>query len=391
MRKRLYNISKIISMCCIVTVLGSGCASLEKESDTAETSEQSGSVAYEGVMPNELPEQINAELQENITLDGYLDVSNELTEYKVKKINLTRHILETKDTVENFLKKQDSNIVVTERKSSVKEDELLENGKAMDVYTAELEGGWIQGRDLYFTYHYNDENIFDIYTDDETDEESYLENVSRETELGFVSIEEAKSKFQDNLSFIELENLMEPQVFTFTADYLQEVADKKYEKAKKLGFEEEMEWYDLDFSEEDGYYYMRIRQGVQGVPIYCYNSGVDETMTGTYYNYPTSAACVYGKDGMVAMSITNIFDIKEEEKVDIKSFSEMLDNFCDTHSSVETTIKYIGLSYLPILKDDSKMEFSGQPVWYFVYDEVIGESSARAVSIYNAETGEIIK
>ena len=143
MRKRLYNISKIISMCCIVTVLGSGCASLEKESDTAETSEQSGSVAYEDVMPNELPEQINAELQENITLDGYLDVSNELTEYKVKKINLTRHILETKDTVENFLKKQDSNIVVTERKSSVKEDELLENGKAMDVYTAELEGGWM--------------------------------------------------------------------------------------------------------------------------------------------------------------------------------------------------------------------------------------------------------
>ena len=51
----------------------------------------------------------------------------------------------------------------------------------------------------------------------------------------------------------------------------------------------------------------------------------------------------------------------------------------------------IGLSYLPILKDDSKMDFSGQPVWYFVYDEVIGESSARAVSIYNAETGEIIK
>ena len=223
-------------MCCIVTVLGSGCASLEKESDTAETSEQSGIVAYEGVMPNELPEQINAELQENITLDGYLDVSNELTEYKVKKIKLTRHILETEDTVENFLKKQDSNIVVTERKSSVKEDELLENGKAMDVYTAELEGGWIQGRDLYFTYHYNDENIFDIYTDDETNEKSYLDNVSRETDLGFVSIEEAKSKFQDNLSFIELENLMEPQVFTFTADYLQEVADKEYEKAQKLGF-----------------------------------------------------------------------------------------------------------------------------------------------------------
>lgn len=399
MRKRLNYISKIIGMSCMIAVVGSGCASLEKESTTAETkesttagtAEQNPIAAYEGVMPNELPEHINAELKEGVTLDGYVYVSKELTEYKLKKINLTRYTMEAKDTVEKFLASQGNNLVVTETSSSVKEDDLLENGKAMDVYTAQLEGGWVQGRDLYFSYHYNDENLLDLYGRDESDGDSYLDKVPRETELDGISIEEAKSKFQDSLSFIELTNMLEPEVFTFTADYLQEVADREYETAQKLGFEDDMERYDRDFSPEDGYYYLRMRQGVQGVPIYHYTGGVNETMTGTCYALPTSAECVYGKDGMVTFQITNLFNITEGEEVEIKSFYEMLDKFCSTHGSLKTTIKYIGLSYLPIVKDGSKLEFDGQPVWYFVYEEVLGDINPRNVSIYNAETGEILK
>lgn len=389
MRKRLYYISSIISMCLIIIALGSGCASLEKESNNPETNEQSAISVYEGVMPNELPEHINTELKTGVTLDGHLDVSKELTEYKLKGITLTRHILETKNTVDNFLKIQDNNLVVKERKSSKKEDELLENGKAMEVYTAELECGWIQCRDLYFSFQYNDENLFDIYDRDESSEGSYLDSVPRGTELDFISLEQAKKEFQDSLSFLEIKNLLEPEVFTFTADFLQEVVDKEYEIAKELKFEEDMEKYNLVFSEDDGYYYMRMRQGVQGIPLY-YLGGVDETMSGTYYNLPNSVECVYGKDGILNLNIMNLFDIKEEEEIEIKSFSEILNKFCSTHGSVETTIKYIGLSYLPIVKDGSRLEFNGQPVWYFVYDEVSGDLTPRNVIIYNAETGEII-
>lgn len=388
MRKRLYYISSIISMCLMVIALGSGCASLEKESDHPETDEQSAISVYEGVMLNELPEYINVELGTGVTMDGYLDVSKELTEYKLKGITLTRHILETKNTVDNFLK-QENDLVVKETKSSQKEDELLENGKAMDVYTVELEGGQVQCRDLYFLFRYNYENVFDIYEKDENDEGSYLYRVPRETELDGISLEQAKGEFQDSLSFLEIKNLLEPEVFTFTADFLQEVADEKYEEAKELNFEEDMERYNLAFSEDDGYYYMRMRQGVQGVPLF-HLGGVDGTMSGTYQNFPTSVQCVYGKDGILKLDITNLFDIKEEEEMEIKSFSEMLNKFCSSHGSVETTIKYIGLSYLPIVKDGSRLEFNGQPVWYFVYDEVLGDITPREVIIYNAETGEII-
>lgn len=388
MRKRLYYISSIISMCLMVIALGSGCASLEKESDHPETDEQSAISVYEGVMPNELPEYINVELGTGVTMDGYLDVSKELTEYKLKGITLTRHILETKNTVDNFLK-QENDLVVKETKSSQKEDELLENGKAMDVYTVELEGGQVQCRDLYFLFRYNYENVFDIYEKDENDEGSYLYRVPRETELDGISLEQAKGEFQDSLSFLEIKNLLEPEVFTFTADFLQEVADEKYEEAKELNFEEDMERYNLAFSEDDDYYYMRMRQGVQGVPLF-HLGGVDGTMSGTYQNFPTSVQCVYGKDGILKLDITNLFDIKEEEEMEIKSFSEMLNKFCSSHGSVETTIKYIGLSYLPIVKDGSRLEFNGQPVWYFVYDEVLGDITPREVIIYNAETGEII-
>lgn len=379
----------ITSMCFIIALGGGGCVSLEKESDNAESNEQIEIAVYEGVMPNELPECINAELKIGVTLDGYLDVSEELTEYKLKRTVLTRHVLESKWVVENFLKTQD-NLGVKEKKSSKKQDELLENGKFMEVYTVELDGGWIQCRDLYFLFRYNDISLFDTYYRNESSDGSYLDIVPRGKELGFISIEEAKKKFQNSLSFLELKNMLEPEVFTFTADFIQKVQNEECEKAKELGREEYIKRYDIDSSVEDGYYYIRMKQGVQGVPIYCLQ-GIDETISGTYYNLPTSAECIYGKTGIVNLNITNLYDIKEEEEVEIKSFCDILKKFCSNHGTVETTIKYIGLSYLPIVKDNNKLEFNGQPVWYFVYDEMLGGLTTRKITIYNAETGEIIK
>lgn len=399
-------ITKNIITSVIIITLGSGCASVEKKSNHTESnekSEKSAIAVYEGVMPNELPEHINAELKTGVTLDGYLDISKQLTEYKLKSTILTRHILDPENVVENFLKTQD-NLVVKEKRSFEKQDGFLENGKATEVYMVELEnGGWVQCRDVYFTFYRqgedNEQNTVRVSVGNESEEESSQDSVPRGKELGFVSIDEVEQKLQDSLSFPEVKNMFEPEVFTYTAEYLQEFVDKEYEKAKDLyektkdiGFNEDMEKYDIDFSEEDGdgFYYIRIKQGVQGVPIDCMGL-VDETVSGTFNNLPTAVRCLYAKDGISELHINNLFDIKEEEEIEIKSFYEMLNKFCSSHGAFETTIKYIGLSYLPILKDDSQLEFKGQPVWYFIYDIESEETTLRNVTVYNAETGEIIK
>lgn len=168
MRKRLHSILCLTSVCLIAIALGGACAPLEKESTQPESNGQNAIAVYEGVMPNELPEHITAELKEGVTIDATLDVSKELTDYRLKKVVLTRHIFEGKNEVERFLAEQ-GNLVVKERRSSQKEDEHLENGKAMEVYTAELEDGWVQCRDLYFIFSHHDENVFDIYDIEETD------------------------------------------------------------------------------------------------------------------------------------------------------------------------------------------------------------------------------
>ena len=390
MCKKIFFITSIIGMSFIM-VFGSGCATLEKENEISESNEKSGIAAYEGVMPKDLPEHIHTELKIGVMLDGYLDVSRELTEYKLKKTVLTRYVFETEKVVGDFLKTQ-GNPPIKNKKNSQKEDEMLENGKKIEVYTAELKNGAeVQCRDLYFSFRNNIEEKFDLYKEEEMSEQSCFDSVPREEELGFVSIEEAEKKIQDSLSFLEIKNLFEPEVFTFTGDFLQEEADRRYESAKKAGIQEEMEYYGIDFSEEDGYYYIHMKQGLQGVPVY-YQGTSNETITGTYNSYlPTCAEGVYGKDGIIELKITNLFNIKEEEEIEIKSFYDMLKKFCNTHGTKETTIKYIGLSYLPIVKDGSKLEFNGQPVWYFIYDALeTAEVITRNEIIYNAETGEIM-
>ena len=54
------------------------------------------------------------------------------------------------------------------------------------------------------------------------------------------------------------------------------------------------------------------------------------------------------------------------------------------------SIKQIGLSYLPILKNAKNLEFDAVPVWYLIYDDKLAEmvSGERKIATYHAATGE---
>lgn len=341
------------------------------------------------VSPKEMPDELHLTISKGLELDAKLDISKELSDYSVDELTLTRHVFDQKKCVDQTLEFL-GNPKVTNRKKRNSE-ECLENGTEIQTETANFsKDAYVQGRDLYFSAVLPDRIRFDAGTDESTPDNP-IERAEENKELAFEKVDVIDQKMQAFFKKVGVKGVLEPEVFSFSKKALQSWADDRYKESMDAGLKEDAKLYDFDFTEQDEYYYLRYRQGHEGIPYYYYGD-MDETVTGTYLNIPSVLEVTYGTKGVANLGVNGIFDTKKiEKKVEIQTFSEILQTFIDTYSSntanSKITVKKIGLSYVPMVTDTDSLEFKATPVWYFLYN--LGDT--REHKIYNAVTGEILQ
>lgn len=346
---------------------------------------------YEGISPDQLPERVQMSISEGLEIDAALDVSYELSEYSVDELTLTRHIFNQKECVDDMLDLTGNPKVKSYE--SQKKDDTLENGKQMEMYNARLvKDGFVQGRDLYLLAVIPDRLLREVATDEQIPHNT-IEQVPKNENLKFESSDVICEEMQKFFKKLDIPDMLEPEIFTYSKENLQKWTDEDYRTAKNAGFDEAEE-YNLKFTDQDEYYYIRYRQGHNGIPYNYYNNIVSDDTTGTTWNASLTEV-TYGTKGIERLKLSGIFKCKSVgEKVGIIPFSDILKKFIDSNASYsdrnKITVKKIGLSYLPVVSDADSLEFNARPIWYFFYDVKAGEDgSERSSTVYDAVTGEL--
>lgn len=351
---------------------------------------------WKGKKPQNMPERLELKLNEGLEADAFLEVSAELSDWKTEELELTRHLLDERECLDDLLELAGAPKVV-KRKHSLKED-TLEDGTPIKVDHAELENGdWVQARNLYFLGRLS--SIYGMPKPSDTfiaEHGGYYDNVEMNRKLSFGGCEEVCEKIENFLKKQKIENVLKPIIYSFTPELLQQAADRHYQEIVAAGFgekDEEVQAFHVTYEKEDGVYLIRYMQGYNGIPL-DYLGVAESDITGI--NDETDTSVFYVKQGITEISGGYYFDIeKVGEEKQILSLYDILKKFQDSHrrkAGDKITIKQIGLSYLPVLADEGKLKYDGTPVWYLVYDD--GTSTIgvpRNVATYNAVTGEIYK
>lgn len=368
----------------------SACTPTERQV-TEQAEETEALEKWKDKMPKDMPERITLKLSEGVEVDAFLEVSGELVEWKTEELIIIGHLLDEKKCLDDLLELL-GNPKVKQREHVIKED-TLEDGTPLTCDSAYLgKDKVVQARNLYFLANLSPENIwhkdnFIIQPDDTFDK------VEKNKELSIGRYDEICKKLEEFLEKQEIKNVLNPTIYSFTPKLLQKYADKCYQEYMSAGLEKDAQRYHVNYTEDDGEYLIRYTQGYKGIP-YDYLSLVENDVDGTSYISGTDMSVFYGKQGITMIKSGRFYDMKQvgEEKR-ILSLYEILKKFRDSHkreADKMISIKQIGLSYLPILKNAKNLEFDAVPVWYLIYDDKLAEmvSGERKIATYHAATGE---
>lgn len=388
---------KTFALAALLLLSLSACAATDRqvgESENTESSETGVDVLEEwkDKKPKDMPERLSLSINEGIEIDGFIEVSSELSDWNTEPLTLTRHLLDEKKCVDDLLDLL-GNPKVVHREHITKED-TLEDGSPLQVENADLENdAWVQSRNLYLGVVFPEKDV-GCYASDcflaslNTD----FDKIEKNKTLEFGSWEEICPQIEAFLEKQNIENIQKPVSYAFTQELLQQSADNSYKRAGGVKAEQEM--FDITVKKEDEEYLIRYTQGYKGIP-YDYVDLVENDVTGVSYSSGTDLTVFYGTKGIREISGGHFFDIREVgEEQELLSLYDVLNLFRNSHKrSAENkiTVTQIGLSYLPIVSDGKKLEFDGVPVWYLLYHDVgsPANGSARNSIVYNAVTGEI--
>lgn len=392
--KRVWKKSYLGALALITALSLSACASTERQvlESTEEGMEEL--LKWKEKMPKDMPEKMELKLNENVEIDAFLDISDELSEWKTEELTLTRHLLDETKCEDDLLELLGNPEV--ENREWVEREDTLEDGTTLKMDTADLKnGGFVQARNLYFLMVCPDDlkKAWDLGSDFIMKQSGVYDKAELNKELAFGGWEEVCGKVEDFLEKENIKDIQKPTIYSFTPELLQQVADNNYQEYVSRGWEESeyAQKYNLTFEEEDGEYLIRYTQGYNGIP-YAYLQLVDREVDGAAIIRGTEMSIIYSKDGIIDIDGQCFFNmVQAGEKKEILSLYDILKRFQDRHKSESNKIsmKQIGLNYLPILSDAGKLEFHGVPVWYIVYDETKENGTERKHVTYNAVTGEM--
>lgn len=379
----------------LVTALSiSACAPAEHQV-IENTEEVDALEEWKNKKPKDMPGRIELELNEGVEVDAFLEVSAELSDWKTEELDLTRHLLNEKECLDDLLELV-GNPEVIQRKHFLKED-TIEDGTPLKVDNAELKSGdFVQARNLYFLASLSSKCVGPGPSEKFIIEPGgNYDKVEKNKELVFGSCKEICEDIENFLEREGIKNVLKPTIYSFTPELLQQAADRNYQAAVSAGFgdeDEEVQAFHVTFGEEDGEYLIRYTQGYNGIP-YDYLAVAENDISGA--GNDTDMSVFYGKQGITEISGGDFLDIeKVGEEKEILSLYDILKKFRDSHrrkADNKISIKQIGLSYLSILTNAEKLEFDGVPVWYLVYDDVTNIGASRCIATYNAVTGEVYK
>ncbi|MDE7424632.1 MAG: hypothetical protein K2N51_13250 [Lachnospiraceae bacterium] len=395
--KKVPKQSLLYSLFFAIVLSLSACATTERQVAEDTNIKADALEEWKDKLPKDMPEHLELELNGGgIEIDAFLEVSKELTDWRAEELVLRRHLFDETKCLDDLLKLL-GNPKVLKREKFVKED-TLEDGTPLKGDNAELEGdaySFAQARNLYFLADFPERTKIDISNDFITDREGLFDKVEKNKELAFGGYKNVCQEIKKFLKGQEIENVLEPDIYSFSPELLQKVADEYYEEFARVDNDrEKAKKYQLTLGEEDGVYLIRYTQGHKGIP-YSYLPLVDSAVDGNIVLSGSYMCVLYGRQGIQSVSGRAFYDMTEmgEEK-DILSLYDILNKVSEhfnSSSDKKTKIKEIGLCYLPIIRNSSKLEFTGVPVWYLVYSEEIAEGTgtARSKLTFDARTGEI--
>lgn len=373
----------------------SSCASTERQKTDSPDTNADVLEEWENKLPKDMPEHLELDLKNgNIKIDGFLEVSKELSDWKAEELILRRHLFDETECLDDLLEML-GNPKVLERRQRTS-DETLEDGTTMKVDHVDLKGEdtFIQARTSRFMAVFSEKETVNV-------DERFLMNpyglydgVEKNKELAFGSYESVCSEIEKFLERQKIENILDPTIYSFSPELLQKVADKNYKEFIAVKDEDNAKKYKITLGAEDGVYLIRYMQGHKGVP-YSYMPLVESDVDGRLGAVGTSMCVEYGKQGIQDVSGTEFFDVEQvEDETEILSLYDVLNKiseFFDSNENNKVTIKEIGLCYLPVVREPKKLEFTGVPVWYLVYGEGVAANTgtAREIITFDARTGEI--
>lgn len=370
------------------------CALTERQETDSTNTKTDVLEEWKGKLPKDMPERLDLELKNgSIKVDGFLEVSKELSDWKAEELILKRHLFQETECLDDLLELLGNPKVLKRRQWT--SDETLEDGITLKVDNADLKGEdtFVQARTSHFMATFSQKGIMSVEERFIMNPQGLYDGAEKNKDLAFGNYEKVCLEIEKFLKKQKIDNLLNPMVYSFSPELLQKVADKNYQEYMSVGDEERAENYKVTLGAEDGVYLIRYMQGYKGVP-YSYMPLVGSDVDG-HGSVGTNMCVKYGKQGIQYLSGGEFFDVEQaEEEKEILSLYDILNKvseYFDSNENNKVTIKEIGLCYLPIIKDSAKLEFTGVPVWYLVYGEGVAAKTgtAREIITFDARTGEI--
>lgn len=384
---------KIICIICgilISILLLTGCKPLSRENTTGEDI----ITEWKEVSPDKLDMHITVELSDSYQIDADIMLSEELKSYEVKKILISRKVLENVDVVlENWLSycgvSDFEEVIVSER------EEPLENGVNMQmahVNFGENDNSWAQVRSVYaimstpFSDNYRTWGLHRMFHR-QLLWRAHHELLAEDTDIELVSNEEIHD-IQKQIEKTFQVNFMDCVVYGCTLERLQEVLEweLKYDQDTGTQRNEDARW---EATEDDEGLILCFRQGYEGIPVF-YDEPSSNS-TGGIWAVENYCMVTVSKEKVEGLEFMNPYEIKgASETVKILSFGEFIEKHIIARKGLDTKVVNIGLYYLPIYTGN-ELDFEAKPIWC-VQTEEEGELGypVRNTTIYDAVTGDEI-
>lgn len=381
-------------LCALTALLAAGCNPMDD-------SVQSGTQSDEGwqkeldalgeLKPGGLPDRLKLKVSDQLSFDAQIGISQNLEEYQVPTLSVTRHLFDPKadmDKLLDFFQVTD----IRERTYTNKED-FLENGKEIYVDNVELDDeGSLQVRDLYLIVRFPTDVYY--FADFRHRYKDPLFTLLRENEeLDFDTIEGAKAAAQDFFDRMGID-VMEPRVYAASQQTLEDIALQNRERMAPVMSEEELdEMFPLGFTKEQEAYYMIYRQGYQGVPYMAVES--DYSLTNADMQTMCYCNFIYSASGICEIDTHCMYDIEQvQEEEEILSLREILQQYIDLYKDNPQSrlVSGVDLEYLLVMTDRQSLTFEAKPVWHINAQRSLTEEEQMPERvIFDAVTGELLE
>lgn len=405
MKRRLMKLLGVGS--CLVLLAGCAPMNSEQVADAGGTENQTVVSDWQSkveelkeVEPAELPEHLTLEVSDTLQIDAEIAVSKELEEYQVAELKLTPYLFEVDTDLDRLLELL-GNPEVTEREERTSDELLADEETCLQIRTAYLQdGNFVQVRDSRFMVCRTQNTIYGLsgiggyYSSlfyDEAAGSRYPEN----GELDFMTVQEAKDSARSFLAEMGVEDLCSLRCFTCDRESLQEEVTARIETMKLAGREQsEVDAVDSEVEKTDEGYYLVAQQGYQGIPYY--PTYADASVSNNFTETGTNIELTVTDAGILDAEATGLYEpAATGEKLKILPLGEILDTFIalnnDETAAGQSTVRYMGLFYLPVLEDKEGMRFNALPVYCVMYDQIREAATGfytREYNVFDAVTGE---